>query len=108
MECTLSDDGLGRRLDWIRREILPHAVEAARQPEGLALELEAAPGLAERIDRWIALERECCAGLVFERRASATPGRLRVEIRGIDPDASLFRELVRRAPAEPASRGSRC
>lgn len=88
--CTLSPDGLAERLAWIRTEVVPHVVETERVDDGLALELAAAPGLAGTLERWIALERECCAGLSFARRASAAPGRLRLEIRGIDPDAAAL------------------
>jgi hypothetical protein len=41
----------------------------------------------------IALERECCGGIVFERTHASVPGRLRLEVRGIDPDAAVFRTL---------------
>ena len=100
--CSLSEDGLAARLDWIRREILPHAVARTRLDDGVALELEAAPGLDEKLERLIRLESECCPGLAFERPQSPTPGRLALAIRGIDPDASLLRSLG--APAEPAGR----
>lgn len=88
--CTLSPEGLGDRLAWVRKEILPHAVEKVRLGNGLALELVEAPGLTEKIDHLIALERECCSGIVFERHASTTEGQVRLEVRGIDPDAQVF------------------
>ncbi len=80
-ECTLSPEALAARLAWIRDEILPHVLETTSLERGLAFELAAAPGLAERIDRLVRLERECCTGLVFERVASRAPGRLRLEVR---------------------------
>lgn len=91
--CTLPADGLAERLAWIRREILPHAIRTVRLDDGLAFELAPAAGLAETLDRLIALERECCRGLALERRAGATPGGLRLEVRGLDPDASILRSL---------------
>jgi hypothetical protein len=91
--CTLAADALVARLAWIRDEILPHARAAERLDAGLAWELADAPGLAEKLDRLIALERDCCSGIVFARVASATPGRIRLEIRGVDPDAPVFRTL---------------
>ena len=97
--CTLSPEGRAERLAWIRERILPHALETQRIAHGLAFELADAPGLAEDLDRWIALERACCSSIAFARRASATPGRLRLEVRGVDADAAIFRGLVaRRAP----------
>lgn len=91
--CTLSPDGLADRLAWVRQEILPHAAETVRLADGLAFELAHAPGLADRLDELIRLERDCCPGIVFERTASEAPDRLRFEVRGIDPDASVFRSL---------------
>jgi hypothetical protein len=99
--CTLPAQGLGERMAWIRREISPHVVEALRLERGLAFELAAAPGLVDRIDAWIRLERECCAGIVFERLPSTTRGRLRLEVRGIDPDAPVFLSLRGPAPLAP-------
>jgi len=97
--CTLPADGLADRMAWIRQEILPHAVETVPLEHGLAFELAAAPGLSETLDRLIAVERECCSSLVFARAASPRSGRLRLEVRGIDPDAAVFRSL--RLPAGP-------
>lgn len=95
--CTLSADGMQERLAWIQREILPHHVGSERLVDGLALELVAVPGLGERLDHLIALERACCAPLAFERRPGTSPDRLRLEIRGVDPDAAVFGAL--RPPA---------
>jgi len=98
--CTLPPDGLAERMAWIHEEILPHAIETVRLEGGLSLELASAPGLAASLDRLIELERACCTGIVFERLESTTPSRLRLEIRGIDPDAALFRSL--RTPVQEA------
>ena len=53
--CTLSPEGLGDRLAWMRREIMPHAVEKVRLGDGLALQLGEVPGLVEKIDHLIVL-----------------------------------------------------
>ena len=91
--CTLSADGLEERLAWIRSEILPHAVASERRPDGIAWELEDAPGLAAKLDRLVALERECCSGIDFRHGTSLTAGRRRLEVRGIDPRATAFDTL---------------
>jgi hypothetical protein len=96
--CSLSPEGLGQRIAWIRDEILPHARRTERRESGLAWELEAVPGLAEKLDHLIALERECCAGIVFARAEASEPGGLRLEVRGIDPDAAVFRALQVQRP----------
>ncbi len=99
--CTLSGSGWSERVEWVRREIVPHAVGSERLADGLALELRDEPGLAAKLDAWSALERDCCAALSFERRESAIPGRLRFEIHGVDPDAATFAAL--RADVGPGS-----
>jgi hypothetical protein len=91
--CTLPRDGLNERMAWIRDEILPHARRTERLASGLAWELDLAPGLSEKLDHLIALERECCRGIVFERTDASVPGSLRLEVRGIDPGAAVFRTL---------------
>lgn len=104
--CTLSPEGLAERIAWVRREILPHAIHSERLPTGIAWELDAAPGLVEKLDRLVTLERECCDGIVFEHGRSAQPGRLRLEVRGVNPDAEAFRSL-REPPAKGVPSGSR-
>jgi hypothetical protein len=110
--CTLSGDGFDDRIAWIRDAILPHVIETVRIDDGLAFELDDAPSVRGGVDHLIGLERDCCASIVFERTASATPGRLRLEVRGIDPDAALFRSLRparRETEAQPPARcGSGC
>jgi len=104
--CTLPGDALAERLAWIRDQILPHATRTVRHPRGLDIELEAAPGLAARLDRLVALERECCGGISFRRAGPSEEGGLRLEIRGADPDAPVFRRLGAGRGAMPR-RGSR-
>jgi hypothetical protein len=84
--CTLAADELAKRLAWIREEILPHARRMERLDGGVAWDLADAPGLREKLDRLIELERACCAALEVTRAPSATPGFVRLEIRGVDPD----------------------
>jgi hypothetical protein len=105
--CTLSADGMAERIAWIRSEILPHVLETERLERGLAFELESSPSVVARLDHWVGLERECCSSIVFERAASRTPGRVRLEVRGIDPDAAVFRTLFAPAAAPPAPRLAR-
>jgi hypothetical protein len=92
--CTLPSDDLRERLAWISREILPHVTGVTRLDDGLRLDLKAAPGLAQTLDHWIALERECCSGIQYQRVADPSPDRLRLEIRGVDPEASIFAPLA--------------
>jgi hypothetical protein len=103
--CTLPPAGLAERLTWIRDEILPHARRTEKLASGLAWELEDVPGLAEKLDRLIALERECCGGIAFERTEAGAPGRLRLEVCGVDPDAAVLRSLRVPSAEESANRG---
>ena len=102
--CTLPPSGLAERLDWIRAEILPHARRTEQLASGFAWELEEVPGLAEKVDLLIALERECCGGIVFERKDAGAPGLLRLEVRGVDPKAAVFRSLRGASAEEQAGR----
>ncbi|MDX1648550.1 MAG: hypothetical protein R3263_01730 [Myxococcota bacterium] len=104
--CTLSADGMQERLAWIHHEILPHHVATERLVDGLALELAPAPGLRERLERLIALERACCDGIVFALAPAGSPDGLRLEIRGVDPDAPVLAAL-RRPAASRSDRGRR-
>ncbi len=88
--CTLSAEELSDRIAWVRAEIAPAALGRERLTKGVALEPADAPGLAERVDEWIALERQCCSSIDWQRRPSERRGQLRVEIGGVDPDGSLF------------------
>ena len=91
--CTLPPEGLQERLAWIRSEILPHAIASERGADSVAWELEDAPGLAGKLDGLVAAERECCSGILFTHAAGATPGRRRLEVSGVDPDAAVFGAL---------------
>jgi len=90
--CSLSADALSLRLRWVREEIQPHVVRAERLGRGIALDLHASPGLEARIDAWIELERACCAGIDFARVSGGGPDVVRIEIRGVDPEAPVFRD----------------
>ncbi len=103
--CTLSAGGLEERLAWIRAEILPHAVASEPSPDGIAWELEEAPGLVAKLDRLVALERECCSGIVIEHGPSPVAGRRRLEMRGIDPRAAVFASLQGDFPCAPCRSG---
>jgi hypothetical protein len=90
---------------WIRREILPHAVASTPLDHGIAFDLVAAPGLEAKLDELIRLERECCSRLRIERKAGGEPGRLRLEVHGLDPGAPSLRSL--RLPRARLSRRTR-
>ncbi len=91
--CLLPEAGLSERLAWVRSQILVHAVATERGERCLAWELAEAPGLREKLERLVALERECCSSIAFVHGPGAAPGRLRLEVRGVDPDAAVFRSL---------------
>ena len=91
--CTLGPDELADRLRWIREEILPHALGKERLEDGIAIEVSNAPGMSDRIDHWIELERACCDGIRFERHGGRTREQLRIEIHGVDPQGRLFGAL---------------
>ena len=61
--CTLSDDQLATRLAEIRCEVLPHIRKTQKLEDGLVLEFNDTPNLKAKVERLVALEQECCAGL---------------------------------------------
>jgi hypothetical protein len=91
--CTLPPDAITERLAWIRTEIIPHALHSERLSNGVALELDNAPGVSEKLDRLVELERDCCSGIDFARVDASVADRVRFEIRGVDPDAAVFGPL---------------
>ncbi len=107
--CTLSDDQLTVRLAEIRRDIVPHVRQTHRLQDGVALELNNTPGLRAKIERVIALEQECCAGLQFALSDTPQTGDLRLEIRGVDPSVQSLQQLFAGAESGAAqeSRGGR-
>jgi len=49
--------------------------------------------VSDRLEDLISLERECCSDITFDRRESAKPGRIRLEIHGIDTESQLVQVL---------------
>lgn len=86
--CTLSDKEFAARRKELREGLLPQARGREELSDGLALFFDASPELREELEAFMAFERECCPGLGFSVRDAS--GALRLEIRGIDPRASIF------------------
>jgi hypothetical protein len=104
--CTLPPRGLSERLAWVRAEILPHAIANQWLEDGIAYEFDDVPGLANKLDQLIARELECCSDIVFDHQRSRTDGRRRLEIHGVDPNASVFASLLVE-PTSPPRVGAR-
>lgn len=89
--CSLDAKSLGERIAMVRQEILPHARESHALAHGWAWEFADTPAMKTRLERFVALERECCRdGVSFHLVEDAARGALRLEVRGLDPDAELF------------------
>ncbi len=86
--CNLSDKELAARRKELREGLLPQARGREDLSDGLALFFDASPELREELEAFVAFERECCPGLGFSVRDVS--GALHLEIRGIDPRASIF------------------
>jgi len=91
--CTLSSEELSERLGWIEREISPHVRSSEKRPTGFVWELEDTPEVAAKLERWIALERECCRDVAFERGPGSQPGRIRLEMKRGDSRGKRFAKL---------------
>ncbi len=91
--CTLPPDQLASRLAEVRRDVLPYVRKTDKLEDGYVLEFSGAPGLKARVERLIALERECCEGLQFDLSEEPQAGGLRLEVRGIDPEDGILKQL---------------
>lgn len=98
--CNLSPAELHRRIAEIRREILPLVRRSEVLPGGRAFEFDASPGTRDRLERLVALERQCCPGVAFRLGPSPSSERLRLCVEGIDPEAGLWGALA--VPGPPA------
>jgi hypothetical protein len=89
--CSLDRTALAERIAMIHREILPHARGSEALPDGRAWNFPSGPDMQAKLEHLVALERECCReGIDFELMETRD-GALRLEVRGIDPNAAVFR-----------------
>lgn len=88
--CSLDAQSLDERIALFRREILPLARESRALAHGRAWEFVDTPSARTRLERFVALERECCRDAVsFHLEEDAARGCLRLELRGLDPGPEL-------------------
>jgi hypothetical protein len=81
--CLLSTEELSERRGWIDREIAPHTQRKHVLADGVAWDFDASAALRERLERLVALERQCCGpnDVAFSVR-TVDADTLRLEIRG--------------------------
>src|SRR5262245_58364382 len=79
--CNLPAAERAERAAMIRAEILPRVRARRELFDGIAWDFESTPELVQRLEDWIALERECCASLDW-RLESGDPNRLVLLVRG--------------------------
>lgn len=102
--CSLDEEELAARRETLQRELAPHARAREALPDGVALRFDATPGLRKALETFVAFERDCCPGLDFALHEQGSS--LRLEIRGIAPDAAIFAELDTSEPdADGPGRG---
>lgn len=89
--CSLSDEDLEARRAQLREHLVPQVRGGEELSDGLALLFDATPEMRVELDAFVAFERECCSGLGFSLHDAS--GALRLEIRGIDPRASVFSDI---------------
>lgn len=76
--CSLAAADVPDRVtDW--QTLVARAVHREQVDGGVALDLDAAPGLAAEVARLAAAEQECCT--FFDFTVRLTPGRVRLEVR---------------------------
>lgn len=86
--CNLSDEQVAARRKELREGLMPLARGREHLADGLALLFDSSSEMREELEAFVAFERKCCPGLGFS--VHDVPGSLRLEIHGIDPDASAF------------------
>ncbi|MBW2292515.1 MAG: hypothetical protein JRG89_11040 [Deltaproteobacteria bacterium] len=86
--CNLSDEQYAARREELREGLMPLARGREHLSDGLALLFDSSAEMREKLEAFVAFERECCPGLGFS--VHDAPRALRLEIHGIDPDASAF------------------
>ena len=87
--CSLSAEQRSERVASIRLEILPHAEKREPLGRGYAWEFPARPGLRERLEQLVELERQCCSGPRWGLSESGS-GTLRLTVEGVDPESKVF------------------
>ena len=63
--CSLTSDEFRERRSLARKALLPHLVEARRWACGLSLIFPESVALRSEVERFVALERQCCTTLTF-------------------------------------------
>ena len=97
--CNLSDEEHEARRTHLRETLFPQVRGREELSDGLAFRFDATPKMREELEAFVSFERECCPGLGFSLQDA--PGALRLEIRGIDPQASVFAGIGPREPELP-------
>jgi hypothetical protein len=92
--CSLNDEQLEARRALVRAEILPHIGKAERIEGGFAIETDATPEMRQKLEDLVALERRCCSSVDWNLSEVPGASRVRLEVRGLDPDSGLLGSLV--------------
>ncbi|NNL69595.1 MAG: hypothetical protein HKO70_06500 [Acidimicrobiia bacterium] len=91
--CDLTGADLEKRLDLLRTDILPHAVEHGTGDSSEFFEFPAS--VRARLLEVARFEQQCCAGLHWAVE-DISPERVRLVIRGLPPDLSLIAVIENR------------
>ncbi len=97
--CNLSDEELEARRRELREELVPHVRRRTALLDGVALAFDSTPERRRALEDFVVFERDCCPGLRFALREEGAA--LLLEIRGIDPEASVFLEGVSEEESAP-------
>ena len=95
--CSLNDEELEERRAMVRAEILPQVRKAERIEGGFAIETDPTPEMRRKLDDLVALERRCCSSVSWDVSDDTREGRVRLEVRGLDPDSGLLGSLFERS-----------
>jgi hypothetical protein len=92
--CSLSDEEISTRSAELRDGGFFARVRGREKlDDGLALRFDDTPENREAVEEFAVFERKCCSGLDFAIREK--PDALLLEIRGLDPESSIFSEQAK-------------
>jgi hypothetical protein len=94
--CTLPEADLRERVAELERTIAKKIVEVRELDDGYALRFPAEAGIVEKLGRFIALERVCCAFLNFSLRVKAGDGPVWLELTGSGEAKKFLRPTIER------------
>ncbi|MBL4790284.1 MAG: hypothetical protein JKY60_15030 [Kordiimonadaceae bacterium] len=91
--CSLPPTDKQSRLDFFRRDLLPHVKQTETLPDGRAWIFNFSDDLSQKLDDLVIFERQCCSGVTWEIDRDVNAKTIRLSLTGIDPHSKFFDQL---------------